>query len=301
MSAVPAQYSPWVTAAENTIPRKKGVSYEQFVHQHLKPAKPVVLIDGAAHWPAVKRWNPELFRAELGDRLVPIGDQYMRVADFIDGVVNATQDRPAPYLQGTGEGRYLADLFPELVGDIDPEPIYAEPNWLTARFFPGSLRHQLNRGPRAEIFFGGLGAGFSRLHWDMLHVHVFAAQVFGTKSWLLFSPDDSPNLYPHPKYSNVSEVSDLFAADVEKFPLLRKAQGHRVLLEPGEMLFVPAGWWHTTTLSEPSISISINSANASNWRSLVRDIWQQKRFRRAVVHCTSLLAFGAMKAARRQN
>jgi len=44
-------------------------------------------------------------------------------------------------------------------------------------------------------------------------------------------------------------------------------------LEPGETLFVPGGVWHTAKMLSPSISVSVNRANASNWSSLTRDMY----------------------------
>jgi ribosomal protein L16 Arg81 hydroxylase len=32
-----------------------------------------------------------------------------------------------------------------------------------------------------------------------------------------------------------------------------------VILEPGESLFIPIGWWHRVVSLEPSISVSLRS------------------------------------------
>jgi len=50
-----------------------------------------------------------------------------------------------------------------------------------------------------------------------------------------------------------------------------QARATRFVLNPGESLFVPAGWWHTTRLLSATISVSVNSANAANWRDFRRD------------------------------
>jgi hypothetical protein len=40
---------------------------------------------------------------------------------------------------------------------------------------------------------------------------------------------------------------------------------------PCETLFVPSGWWHTARILEPSITVSANAVNASNWEGFVSD------------------------------
>ncbi|MGH8594770.1 MAG: hypothetical protein ACREV3_13245 [Gammaproteobacteria bacterium] len=34
-------------------------------------------------------------------------------------------------------------------------------------------------------------------------------------------------------------------------------------------MFVPSHWWHTTKMLTPSITLSINTVNRSNWHELV--------------------------------
>jgi hypothetical protein len=289
-------HSPWLTADEGGVRRVSGLSYQDFVHEHLLKATPVIVSDGAACWRALERWSPEFFRAEFGERPVPTDVGTMRVVDLVDRVVGATERNPAPYLKGTGNGQFLGDIFPELLQDVTPEPVYLRPNWLSARFFPHSLRRRLNNGPRQEIYFGGFGAGFGRLHWDDLRLHVFTFQVYGTKWWLTFPPEESRNLYPDARFHNVSAVSDLANPDVERFPAITKARGRRWLLRAGDMLYLPPGWWHTTWIDEPSISISINSANASNWWQMARDLRRRRSLSRGLLETAALAAYWALHA-----
>ncbi len=39
----------------------------------------------------------------------------------------------------------------------------------------------------------------------------------------------------------------------------------RVVLHPGETLFIPAGWWHTTETFEESVTVGGNFVDRSNW------------------------------------
>jgi hypothetical protein len=59
-----------------------------------------------------------------------------------------------------------------------------------------------------------------------------------------------------------------------RFPKFSGASGFRFKLYPGETLFVPSGWWHTARILSPSITVSINGANAANWKDFRRDFCQ---------------------------
>ena len=49
--------------------------------------------------------------------------------------------------------------------------------------------------------------------------------------------------------------ASLSAPDYERFPRLRKAKPLIVDLGPGDLLFLPPGWWHQVTTPVPTISI----------------------------------------------
>ncbi len=81
------------------------------------------------------------------------------------------------------------------------------------------------------------------------------AQIRGRKQFVLAAPEQAPFLYPSPVDSNASLV-DPEDVDLERFPLLRQARFEETILEPGELLLIPGGWWHLVQAMEPCISIS---------------------------------------------
>ena len=257
------------SGGQSGIERRPGLSQDTFRRKYVNSRRPVILTDAIASWKALSRWTPEFFRSEFGDRKVPIDEGFVAMRDFIEGVEQSSEREPGPYLMGTGTGRYLGDLFPELLADIEPRPDYLQPNWLEDHFYPPYVAEILNRGAMAEIFFGGCGARFPVLHWDYLAYHAFAFQIYGAKQWTLYAPSDSGNLYPKLEMPNQSRVENFEDPDLDRFPRLAAARAIQFELHAGEMLFVPWGWWHTTHLPGPSISVSINSANASNWWPVV--------------------------------
>lgn len=283
------------TQASNiAVPRRENLSRREFVQDYLLGNRPVIVTDAIQEWEALSRWSPDFFKAEFGSVETEVRGETMTVADVVDRIVDANERGPAPYLHTTSVGGKMEHLFPELLADIRPIPKYLHPNWLQDRYFPPSLQERLNRGPQAELFLGGAGSRFS-LHWDSLYFHVFAFQIHGEKVWYLYSPDQTPRLYPREKVHTISMIEDVEHPDLERFPLFAEAVCHECTLAPGEMLFFPGGWWHTTRMHQPSISVSINTANGANWSQMAREISSKAGQKSSALVPPLLAYFSAIK------
>lgn len=82
-------------------------------------------------------------------------------------------------------------------------------------------------------------------------------QVFGCKKIILYHPEERDNLYPYDTrlLYNTAQV-DPINPDYKKFPKFKKTKGLMCYLKPGEMLYIPPGWWHYVVSLTPSFSIS---------------------------------------------
>ena len=94
----------------------------------------------------------------------------------------------------------------------------------------------------AYLSVGGRGT-FGR-HWDTHDV--FALQLLGRKTWHVYPPT-----FPLPLPVHRSDFSG------EPCPPTAELQ---CTLEPGDLLYVPRGWWHEAVpLAEPSLHLSIGA------------------------------------------
>lgn len=87
----------------------------------------------------------------------------------------------------------------------------------------------------------------SRLHYDRNGKNNFNAQVSGAKRFTMISPEEFYKLYPMPMFSefyNFTKVNN-FEPDVDEYPLYSDAGCYRDVLRQGEMLFLPAYWYHS--------------------------------------------------------
>jgi len=245
-----------------------------------------VLKGALSKWNALKRWSPEFFQKEFGNMTFSISEvEYgqaanhppaaaeFTMAQFIDRILVSSEEAPAPYFRN----RIFYDLFPSLKQDIEPLPEYLLPNWLGDRYLVKEVGRILNRGAALEIYIGGAGGKFPVLHYDGAGTHAFLMQVYGRKQYVLFPPEQEEFLYPSPVKANISLLDSVEHPDLERFPLFANAVPTTLILEPGDMLFVPSHWWHTVRMLTPSITLSANVLNASNWKELMAFVALRKQ------------------------
>ncbi|HXW54946.1 MAG TPA: cupin-like domain-containing protein [Candidatus Cybelea sp.] len=261
----------------SSVVRRNRPSYSEFAHEFLYPRQPLIITGGLDNWKALTRWTPQFFKAKYGSVRLDVENQPytlggflpekkdgspLTLGEFIDLVVASSEANPAPYLRNV----HLEKFLPELSADVQPVPDYFQPNWLA-----GPLAKPLDtrlHGGGFELYIGGTGGKFPVLHYDTWHIHTFLSQIYGIKKYTLFAPDQTPFLYARGHQSEV----DLENVDLGKFPLFGQARPVSLDLGPGEILFVPAGWWHTAKILTPSITISASRVNQSNWRDFSGDL-----------------------------
>ncbi len=91
------------------------------------------------------------------------------------------------------------------------------------------------------LLIGEAGTGIF-LHHDHLAASSWQGHVSGRKAWVICPYDQKPFLHAklHP-----------WSVDYNKEPQYAKAYCGRVLAHPGELLYYPAYWWHSTKMLDP--------------------------------------------------
>lgn len=113
----------------------------------------------------------------------------------------------------------------------------------------------------------GLAGHTTCLHYDPFDGTLM--QLHGSKRLVLFPPSQLYNLYPFPLSAHLqhglkirSTYSQLYPdkPDFEAFPDFIQALQHRyeVILNRGDVLYVPASWWHEVTAIGDGVVCSVN-------------------------------------------
>lgn len=120
------------TAVEN-IDRRSGLSLEQFIEEYEKPGKPVIIADGAKHWPAMSKWSTEYFLKTWPDAVLRAESVDVTIQNYFK-YAQGTKDESPLYLfdknfgercQGILEDMEVPEYFREdffgMMGDRRPD------------------------------------------------------------------------------------------------------------------------------------------------------------------------------------
>jgi hypothetical protein len=218
------------------VPRVRRPSRLEFLDRYYARNEPVVIEGAIADWPALKRWTPAYFKERFGDRLVEVQadrnadpdyeinaarhKKEMRFGEFVDLVESAGSTNDF-YLTASNDARNKVSLA-ELWQDVVQVPEY--------------LRDDPER--RGFFWYGPQGT-VTPLHHDL--TNNLLAQVRGRKLVRLIAPYELADVYNHRHcFSQV----DLDRVDLNRYPKFLNVKVMSVVLSPGELLFLPVGWWH---------------------------------------------------------
>ena len=240
------------------IDRVPHLSVEDFRREYLDRQRPVVFGGAIEGWTARTRWTPQYLKDTWGDTHIDYRGITGSLREVIDRAAASRPERPEPYLKNLD----IASHLPGMLADIAPRLPHANPNWFDSPLVPGAIR---DTGTRYELFIGGNGSFIPRLHYDEFAVNNFISQIYGTKEFWFYPPDAGRHLYPGVDNPYLSQVDDPRAPDPARFPLFNTVEPFKLLVRPGETVYVAPGWWHWTQMPELSISVGCNCANRSNW------------------------------------
>lgn len=241
-----------VDVVENILP-------EDFKHKYYKPQVPVVIKSLAHGWPAFTKWNWAYLKEVAGEKQVGIynnvksdaytpvnkADNYTSFGEYIDMVSKG----PAAWRI------FLFNIFnhaPQLSND------FTWPDHLMKGF--------VKRAPM--LFVGGQGS-ITHMHFDIDLSHILHTQFMGKKRVLLFPYNEQYKLYRKPfEVLSIADFSRYYDAqeskiDLQEFPALNHAKGFDIILEPGDTLFMPGGYWHHMEYLESGFAMSLRALNPS--------------------------------------
>ena len=246
----------------------ESIAPEEFRRNYYIPNKPLVIRDLAKGWKAYSKWDWDYFKQLVGNQKVGIynnvksdaytpintADDYTTFGQYIDMVKS-----------GPAEWRiFLFNIFdhaPELTND------FSWPEHLMKGF--------VKKYPM--LFVGGQGS-ITHMHFDIDLSHILHTQFAGRKRVLLFPFEEQKKLYRKP-WEVLSLVDFSHYADVNRskvdyaaFPALNLAKGMDVVLEPGDTLFMPAGYWHHMEYIDSGFAMSLRALQPSISGKL-RGVW----------------------------
>lgn len=189
--------------------------------EHFDSGQPVVGFTGPPGIHGRFHYNPDLTGFNFEGARVGMTDLLERLRSGLDDA-----DPESLYIGSTDLDRYLPGFRTENDLPLD-DPMFAH-------------------GVLASIWIGNRTTAHA--HHDMSHNMAICAA--GRRRFTLFPPDQVANLYPGPLEptpgGQVISMVDFADPDFAAHPRFREAMSAAQVaeLEPGDLLFYPALWWH---------------------------------------------------------
>ncbi|XP_054543269.1 bifunctional peptidase and (3S)-lysyl hydroxylase JMJD7 isoform X2 [Pan troglodytes] len=251
-----------------------------FYRDWVCPNRPCIIRNALQHWLALQKWSLPYFRATVGSTEVSVAVTPDGYADAVRGdrfMMPAERRLPLSFVLDVLEGRAqhpgvlyvqkqcsnLPTELPQLLPDLESHVPWAS--------------EALGKMPDAVNFWLGEAAVVTsrRLHKD--HYENLYCVVSGEKHFLFHPPSDRPfipyELYTPATYQLTEEGAfkvvdeeamekvpwiplDPLAPDLARYPSYSQAQALRCTVRAGEMLCLPALWFHHVQQSQGCIAVN---------------------------------------------
>ena len=230
-----------------------NISQVEFYEHYYFLNRPVVLKGLMKTSVAVRTWSPEFFSLNFGSVPLEITAGRNLLRDYESNFSQTVRTVPmADFIQrlsqdsGTNDfylvaRNYFFDnpAFAELKHDLEPPP---------------EIVNTLDRGHgTVKAWFGPKGT-VTPLHYD--EHSILLAQIYGRKHFKFIPPFEFPNLYVRNKFYSAVDPEHI---DAQRYPDFLRVPVADIILEPGDLLFIPVGWWHWAKSLDISISATFCS------------------------------------------
>ncbi len=252
----------------NSIAREQSthITATIFFEQYQKPGIPVV-ITGLLD--AEPDWSLGYLCHALGSLEFPVRyygrQRYEQNKREWTSIGSSVESKLTPFIQ-------YAELLKN--GKADEQDLYLGKCSIEhTSLIQQSTLHQVIHvlGLRKPVTSHNLWVGLAG-HTTCLHYDPFDGilmQLHGSKRLILFPPSQLYNLYPFPLSTHFehglklrSTYSQVYPEqpDFKAFPKLEQAFAHRyeVILNRGDILYIPASWWHEVTAIGDGVVCSVN-------------------------------------------
>lgn len=252
-------FADWPRNERRPVAEMTFTSHADFHDRTIPPWEPVVFRGAAKGWPAVGKWSIEFFARNFPDTIAILGDQIGLFGEGETGryEISTLGKVAAGILAGRRECLRFSPIIdenPQLEEDLDME-------WLKGFRSRFSVRG-------LSQFFLAPSSVYTPLHCA-LECNIFV-QLYGRKRWILYPAMYQPLLEP-PAARRVYFYSN-YHPDRESpdFPLAPYAPALEVVLDPGDVMYIPPFAWHHVENLTDTIAVAYRY---NSLRTALRTAW----------------------------
>ena len=263
--------APKVQRVANLIP-------EVFVSDYLVKNRPVIVTSAMRNWKALENWKPDVLADRFGSEQVQVYGDLFRLASImtLNEYFGKYFNRPPSETGAAPYVRWYCHLAnDERVPWADNAFSRFKDDWARPEFFPSGsfvlpycagsaqIDPSQNWFPARGLFISARGAR-TRLHADPWCSDALLCQIYGRKDFVMYEPSQARYL------TSGTRTVDVEAPDANVFPDFASTQpAFRDTLKPGEIVLVPAGWFHHFNSVTDSISLTWNFVHQSRLREFL--------------------------------
>ena len=254
----------------SAVRRVAQLSVETFLSDYLQRNRPIIVTGAMRSWKALKKWTPHHLASRFGNEQVQIYGDLFRLTNItsLSEYLNKYFGRGGMARDSRGAVPYVR-WYSHLIGNEGvpwADEVFRQiaDDWARPDFFPSNsyalpycapsdnIDPSRDWFPARGLFISAQG-GRTRLHTDPWCSDALLCQIYGEKEFVMYEPTQAPYLTAGGKSVDVE------APDLRTFADFPRAQvAVRDILRPGEILLVPAGWYHHFKSTSDSISLTWN-------------------------------------------
>jgi len=240
---------------------EKVLAFEQ---HYIKNKIPCVITNGMTHWQANKKWTKRRLSKKYRNQSFKCGEDddghnvKIKMKYYVEYMNNTTDDSPL-YIFDANYGEHPKNK--QLLEDYEIPPPFVDDVF---EYVPDK-----KRPPHRWLVMGPARSG-TGIHIDPLGTSAWNALISGYKRWFILPTRVSPSVF------KVTSEDDRDQRDegVTWFMMSRNRTLRRlpadvepieVIQKPGEIMYVPSGWWHTVLNLSEAVAVTQNFAHREHW------------------------------------
>lgn len=242
--------------------RASEVTMEQFRERFLKAGQPVIITDVVPTWPASAKWHPEALMEQYCETLIKVNEYNadevrvkMTMRDYLIYMRENKEYKPMYVFDSSFQRR-----APGLLQDFG-----------IPQYFWEDLFAALDESHRPAFrwFLMGCPRTGSPFHRDPNGTSAWNAVTHGHKRWALYPPWMArvPGQHADDRHPNSHKWWSLI------YPTLAPQDKPIEFIQgPGDLIFIPSGWWHAVLNLDETLSVTQNFVNVENLDAVVHSL-----------------------------
>jgi len=235
-----------------------------FEEHYIRNKIPCVLRGGMRDWQAMKKWTKKRLLKKYRNQSFKCGEDddghnvKIKMKYYIE-YMETTQDDSPLYIFDANYGEHKKNK--QLLEDCEIPPVFKDDVF---EYVSNS-----RRPPHRWVVIGPPRSG-TGIHIDPLGTSAWNALVSGYKRWFILPTHVDPSIF---KVTSQDEKDQRDEA-ITWFTIARErclkrlpkgVEPIEVIQGPGEIMYVPSGWWHTVLNLTETIAVTQNFAHREHW------------------------------------